>query len=844
MFPTSSTEEIEGDLNEDFYYNTQNQGHFTARLKYAFDVLMLVRLYFRMRSKNRKPTAMQNLFFFHFKFGLRAIYRQRLHQSINIATLTLGFSCFALIFLFVYNQQQKDNFLTEPERIVRLGSIAEWGEGAGSHVGIGQMLANELPGIEAYSNVSTSIVEIKTLNGNESFTETITNGLPSLVDIFQLEIIRGENIKSGIKSILISEKISQKLFSSLDVIGKELTLISRGNETNYTIAGVLKDLPVNASFSVDILKLFAMNESYYDLNSNIQVSYPAYFKVATNMDIDQMARKIPELLQAHTSSESLLSTQYVFRTLDEIKSNIDASDNFVEAIDGQVLFIFSVVGIVILLLALANYINLSAALSLRRVQEMCVRKVMGASKKTIIIQQVIESFIVCFIALILTSLVIFYFTNRIENYLDIPLRIPSNIIGWVILITFLGLITLTLIASLYPAVLVTSIKFSDFLKGKITQSPKGKLIRNLLLVIQFSISASLIIGTLTFLKQLSFIDEMHHTAKAGEVLILKGKIGKNPEVIKQQLNTIPSINKISISSMVPGPNDNSRGGMGTKDFESGFDFYIVDENFIDVLGLDIIQGNNFYNDEKGSETDFLINESLATMIKENPIGKSFDLGRSTPSRVLGIVRDFPVQTIKEKIKPTAYFLRRSNGDSDNSLNKVAIRFEPTDLKKTIAQIEEVWRSVYPDQPFDLEFMDDRIRRTYTAELKMGKVFGAFTAVAVLISFLGLFGLITYIVQVRMKEVSIRKILGANFLSLAQLLTRKIWYILILASVISFPLAYYLLQFWLESFAYRTEITAEVFITTLILFMAIVSMTIFWQVKRVTMLNPAEVLRNE
>lgn len=380
MFPSSSMEEIEGDLNEDFYYNSERQGSFMAKLKYAFDVLMLIKLYMRTRSKNRKPTIMQNFFFFHFKFGLRSIYRQRIHQSINIATLTLGFSCFTLIFLFVYNQYQKDNFLVEPERIVRLGSISENGEGSGTVVGIGQLLVQELPEIEAYSLVYSSPAEVKVTGETEVFEEKIISGLPSLIDIFQLEIVNGTNLIPRLQSVLISQKMSEKLFSNDDAVGQELSIVSRGKESNYTVAGVLKDLPVNSSYSIDVFKLINIREDLYDLNSRVQVSYPTYFKITANANLDQLGEKIPEALKAHTSSESMLSNRYVFRTLDEIKSNINTSDNFVEAVDGQVVYIFSIVGIVILLLAIANYVNLSAALSLKRMQEILCQKGNGGIK--------------------------------------------------------------------------------------------------------------------------------------------------------------------------------------------------------------------------------------------------------------------------------------------------------------------------------------------------------------------------------------------------------------------------------------------------------------------------------
>lgn len=840
MFPASYMEEIEGDLREDFYYNLERKGRTKARLKYAFDVLALYRLYLRTNRQKHKPHSMNMLFYNHFKFGLRSIYRQKFYQLLNTLALTLGFSCFALIFLFIYNQKHLDNFLESPESIVRLSTYTPEKEGSGIHIGLPILLKEELPEIEGYSFLSSTVAKVETPETPEAFEETITYANEDFLNIFELKLLVGRNFNPELNEILISHHVAEKLFSKIDVVGENVSITIKENTSDYTVSGIIENVPVNSSFSANIVRPIKTNTTYSNLDSKVMLSQLAYFRLAKGTNKEALAEKIPETLKPHTTNESLLSAKYIFRELREVKSDIRISDNYIASVDGQVMTIFSVVGLVVLALTVANYVNLSAAIALKKTQEMCVKKVMGASKKNLIFQQLIESSIVCFVALLFTLAIVFYLITPIENYIGLKLQLTTtsalNVIG-LIGITLFGL---TVLGALYPAIILSNIKLSEYLKGKTIHSPKSKLVRNGLLLIQFSISSFLIVGSLTFVKQLHFINKSHHINQAGEVLIVSGQIGKESKAIKHELLALPEVDLVTVTTLAPGPGYNKRGSIGLPDFEKQFDFHIVDVDFVEVMGLEVTEGVNFYKDGRHSKYHALANETFATITDENVVGMRFKAFGEEETMVIGIVKDFPIGSMKSKIEPAIFLLETMS----SSVNKAAIKLETGDLKSALDKIEGVWHNVLPDEPFNAEFLDDRIQRIYTSELKMGQIFGIFTTVAIVISCLGIFGLLTYLVQVKMKEIGIRKVLGANLLSLTKLLTSNIWKILTLSSCLAFPLSYYFLKDWLASFAYQTSINASLFIGTLLVFAVIIMFTVLFQIRKVSKLNPSDVLRNE
>ncbi|WP_420386977.1 ABC transporter permease [Roseivirga sp.] len=846
MFNNTPMEEIEGDLLDDFQRNTEQYGQTRARIYFIADVLRLVRLVPRSRRSTQQSKTMNNLFMYHLKFGLRSIKRYRVYQSLNMASLTLGFTCFALIYLFIFNQYQKDSNLQQPEKIVRLIGVYDGKTGLGIHSGLPSVLAKDFPEIEMMSRLQNYTAEVYNTEKQEKFQEKVLNTDPDFISIFQIPIIQGDIDLLPSNGVFISESLKQKLFpNQKEVLGEKLFINFNNRESEVLVSGIMEDMPVNSSYAANIVKPLIVNEQYADLNGRMFVSYAAFFKLSPEADKQALSAKLNEKLKDYTESESVLKPEYFFRDLNEIKENPEWSGGFIQSVDGQTILIFKVVGLVVLLLAVANYVNLTTALTLKRSHEVGVKHMMGASNSSLIRQLMIESGIIGSISILLSVLLVSSLLPEIEAYIGLPLAINPAYMLWVPVIGIGSLLLLIILASLYPAFLFSNARFNELLQRKSSNTHKTRWVRSGLMALQFAISTFLIIGSLTFMKQLRFINDSHNLGEISNVLIVKGKPGDRLAVIKQRLQSLPEINQLSFASFVPGPSDNGRMGIGTNDFKESMDVYIIDQSFLDIMDLKVVEGQNFFQDDRNDFNHILFNEAMLEITKEgHPLNKEYKLYGDAPSKVIGIVENFPIGSLKAEVKPTVYMQVEQNDWFARSVNKVAIQLNSKDPLDAIQKVEATWQEIFPDQPFEAEFMNDRIAKLYTNELKMGQLFGIFTGVAVVISCLGIIGLLTYLIQIKMKEIGIRKVLGANFFTLIGLLTKNIWKVLVVASLIIFPLSYYFLEDWLTSFVYRTNISAELFIGTLMIFVIIVGLTVIWQVRNAVRINPTEVLRNE
>ena len=846
MFHKLDMEEIEGDLAEDFQLNLEHNGVFRARLSYMISTIVLVRTYLRRKQSFRRSKTMKINFLFYFKYGIRSILKHKFYHTLSMVSLTLGFTCFTIIYLFVVNHHQKDTFLENRDRIVRLATQSPEKEGTSINIALPPVLHEEFPEIEAFARFGRQPVEVTKPGDDNVFEEFNIRSEPALLDIFQLELVLGRNVTVGTKDMLVSESKAIKYWGDVEsAIGKELTLTVYDRVNTYNIVGVLKDQPVNSSFSIDMVSPISFNENSLSLNSRVSTSYPAFFKIKEGVDMKALSEKIPESLKKHTEKESLLTANYIFRNIDEIKSNPKISTGFITSIDGDALFIFQVVGLVVLILAMANYVNTSSALVLKRIQEAGIRRVMGASRKSLIFQQLAESLIIGLVCIVMSSILITIALNSIEAFIGIDLAFRPELKLLVFLAGIVILIITMLLASLYPALLLGSFRFSDFIKGKLVNSPKSKFIRSGLLVIQFSIATFLIVGSFTFLKQLDFINESHNKEAMRNVLVLKGKVGDKADVLRKEMSAVPAIQQMSISSMVPGPDARATVGLATRDFDGMFNVYLIDENFLDILGLKVKEGHNLYKDERNRVDDILINESLAEMTKEgSPLMQEYQLYGKDKKKIVGIVNDFPITSLKDQVGPAAYFQVTSEDYLQRALNMVILDLESNNMEQVLADVENAWKQVLPDEPFEAEFMDDRIARLYTEEMKIGQLFGGLTFIAILIACMGIFSLLTYMIQMKTKEIGIRKVLGANFQSIAKLLTNQVWGLMLVAGLLAFPLSYYFLEDWLQSFVYRTQVSVDLYVATAFSFVGLILLTVIWQVLRATSVNPSEVLRNE
>lgn len=846
MFSKLDMEEIEGDLEEDFSMNVKRFGFRMARFKYCLNTLFLVRTYLKRRRKLKKRQPMKTNLSFYFKYGLRSIFRHKFYHSLNVASLTLGFCCFTLIFLFVISHAQKDSFLKNKDQIVRLSTISTEKEGTSITNAMPPVLKENFPEIESFTRMGHSQVEVWKTGDDNIFSIARIQAEPAFLDIFQVELISGRNITSESQEVLISEYMALKLWNSIEeALGQEINIKLYGREAKKTVVGITKNTPVNASFSTDLISSMNHGKTKPTLNSMVRTSYPAYFKVKNGTNLDSLAAKIPVLLKKYTESKSLLNAKYIFRTLDDIKYNQKISTSFINSVDGEALLIFKIVGLVVLTLAFANYVNISTAITLKRIKETGIRRIMGATSKSILWQQVSEAIIIGLTSISLSVIVLILTLKWTQDFIGYQLVFTNEAKNLLVILGICFPLAIVIIGSIYPALLLSGFKFKDFIRGKWVNSPESKGVRTLLLVVQFSIATFLIVGTFTFLKQLDFINELHNKEKLRQVLVLNGKLGTQSDIIMGKLKSIPEVSRLSLSSIIPGPESKSKVRMGTADFKETFDIFIIDEHFLDIMRYKISDGINFYLDDRNKSNHILINQSMAaTTVEGSPLNKEYKTFGKIKTKVIGIIADFPISSIKEQVKPAAYFQKSQNPSMSKNLNKVILELNTSDIKSSIAKIEKEWQTIFPEQAFDIQFMDDKIERIYTDELKMGKLFGVLTTIAIIIACMGIFGLLTYMVEIKTKEIGIRKVLGANFTTLARLLTRQIWMVLFISGFIAFPISYYFLEQWLTSFAYRTTITWDLYAITLISFIVIIGVTVFSQVRYASSLNPSDVLRNE
>lgn len=845
MFSQLNMEEVEGDLAEDFSENLKRYGPKRAQLKYALNTLRLTTTYLKRKRKHKKQQPMKTNLSFYIKYSLRSILKHKFYHTLNVASLTLGFCCFTLIFLFVISHAQKDSFLKDKDQIVRLGTISLDKEGTSITTALAPVLKENFPEIESFSRMGHAKVEVRKTGDDNYYSFDQIQAEPAFLDIFQVEILLGRNMTPQSQEIVISERVALKLWGSIDeALNQEINIKIFNRESKGVIVGITKNTPINASFSTDLISSMRFRKTP-SLSSRSWTSYPAYFKIKVGTNLDSLSNKIPILLERHTENKALLNAKYVFRTMDEIRYNQKISTGFINSIDGEALLIFKIVGLVVLALAFANYVNISTAITLKRIKETGIRRIMGASSKSILWQQVSEAFIIGLMAITLSAVVLVLMLSWTQDFIGYQLVFTHSAKKVLLILGISFPLVIVIIGSIYPALLLVGFKFQDLIRGKWINSPKGRGMRNLLLAIQFSIATFLIVGSFTFLKQLNFINEIHNKAELRQVLVLNGSLGTQSDIIKEKIQSIPEVQRISLSSFVTGPDTKRAMGMGTPDFDKSFDIYVIDENFLDIMRYKMADGINFYQDDRTKPNHILINKSLAETTKEGyPLNKEYSTLGNIKTKVIGIIEDFPISSIKEVIKPAAYFQKTQSDHMAKSLNKVIIELNSHDLKGSIAKIEKEWQVVFPELPFDVEFMDDKIERIYTNELKMGKLFGGLTTIAIIIACMGIFGLLTYIVEIKTKEIGIRKVLGANFSTLARLLTHQIWIILIISGFVAFSLSYYFLEQWLTSFAYRTEMTWDLYAVTLISFITIIALTVFSQVKYASSLNPSDVLRNE
>ncbi len=803
----------------------------------------------------------------YFKTAVRNLSKNKFYSSINIIGLAVGLATCLLIFLYVVDELGYDKYNANAGRIYRANNDIKFN---GNYLDLSQVPAvmgptmlREMPQVQQYvrMNWHGSFLVKK---GNENIQEQrVAYADSTLFDVFTLPVIAGD-AKTALKdyhSLVITETIAKKYFNSTDVVGKTMLM---NDTSNYKITAVIKDIPKQSHFHFDffvpMLESYGINEDNW-----LSENYTTYILLKKNADVRQFEAQLNPFMDKHVGPQL---QSFVNISLSDFKKGggyIRASLTPLTAIhlhsnkqgdlegngNAEYVYIFSGIALMILLIACVNFMNLSTARSSNRAKEVGVRKVLGSLRANLIQQFLTESFLISFVALVIAVLMAWlllpYFNQLAGKEINAAALLqPYMVLSLVVLMLIVGLL-----AGSYPAFFLSSFQPIDVLKGKLAKGFKRSWLRNSLVVFQFVISIVLIFGTIVIYNQLNYIHNKDIGFNRNQVVIINhaNTLGNQTETFKNELLQVSGVQSATMSGYLPvnyGRNSNTYFTSPTLDPTTGINVqaWTVDENYVPTLGLKIAEGRNFSQQFLTDSTGVIINEAAAKFLAtKNLLNKKIYTIKDIQSKelidfhIIGIVKNFNFSSLRDVVTPLALFLGKDNGN-------ISVRISSGDISNAVAQIKNKWKAIAPSQPFDYSFMDDDFNKLYTTEQRTGNIFITFAVLAILIACLGLFGLVTYAAEQRIREIGIRKVLGASVSNIAGMLSTDFLQLVIISAAIAFPLAWWAMNKWLQGFAYRVNISWWAFAIAGILALLIALITVSFQAIKAAIANPVKSLRTE
>jgi putative ABC transport system permease protein len=822
----------------------------------------------------------------YLQVAIRNIKRDKVFSFINIAGLAVGVTCFIALALFILNELSYDRFYKNSDRIYRVyvkSYINNYEEKSSKTPGpLGPTLLQTFPEVQAYTRIG--------YYGAYNFrceNKTFTQGNIYAVDssfykVFSLQFIEG-NPNTALNrpnTLVITESAAKKYFGNEDPVGKTLivnkTYVAEylTRERNYVdsskqflITGLIKDFPKNSSFSCQFLSSL----STYSVNQSwLEGEYSTYIVVKKNTDPVAFENKLVSIVHDYVGpqAEKLLGvpieeflkkgnrygyylqplTSIYLRSKRDYGIDLNSEWGDVKSSDISYIYIFSSVAVFILLLAIINFMNLTTAKSEKRAKEVGIRKTLGSNKMMLIIQFITESTIMSFFsviaALALLELILPLFNKIVEK--ELHLEFFDNLFTIPLLIGFV--LFLGIIAGSYPAFYLSSFRPVKILKSVSTVTRKSNL-RSILVISQFAISITLLISTIIIKNQLDYIQKKNlgfdkeNLVYINDVNVLGGKL----ESFKQELikdNNIISVSNSSRMFVTGIPGNGYLFNRRTGADPISFQYINADYDFLKTYKISLTQGRFFSRDFPSDSNAVVINEAAASELGvKDPVGSYLTrLGGSSIQKtfkIIGVIKDFNYQSLHQKIGALAIHLQPS-GYADN----MTIRVQSAGLRSTLNYIEKTWKSFSPGETMNLGFVDKRLERLYESEQKTSIVATVFSFLSIFIACLGLFGLAAFVAEQRTKEIGVRKVLGASIFELIMLLSKEFTKWVIIANIIAWPIAHYLMNNWLRNFAYRIEMNWWVYILSGTITLVIALATISMYAIKAAKANPVKSLRYE
>ncbi len=795
----------------------------------------------------------------YFKIALRNFIKQKGYSFINVFGLSISLAACMLITLYILQELSFDDFNSKADRIYRVTSHfknpAENRDGAETPWPVGTHIGMEFPEIEKTTRIYFDGTDLLKYNNKKFLEDKVIFADSTFFDVFDFRILEGNKneMLSAPFSLVLTKKTAEKYFGNNDPIGQQIEI---ENKKLFTVTGVVDNPPVNSHFHFDFIASYSsLTPEFFGWDPSNQwgafFGNYTYVLLKKNVSIETLREKTKNWMNEKQSFPG--SFVWIdFEPLRKIHLNTELDGEIEPSNSVKNLVIISIIGIFILLIACINFINLSTSRSSKRAREVGVRKTLGALRMQLIRQFTVEALIISLAALFLALVLVEVFLPAFSDLVGIEIEKGALssplLLGSVFIITlFIGIVS-----GFYPSLILSKYSPALVVKGKqfISQGTLGIILKKVLVVFQFTIAIGLIIATLVINKQIQFSENTYLGFNKDHIIDITlndPKVADKIEAFKSELNGIPGV--IGQTACFKSPL--GHGNLDTDILPNGrngggnFSIYMnfVDTNYVKLYGLDLIAGRDFIKTTTDTMVEMIVNEEVVKKLgfsdPKEVLGKKYLIGiNHITGEVVGVVRDFHNESMHSEIFPIVLMNQKS------FTYNLSVKLASAGISGTISKIKDKWEQFSQDYPFTFSFLDDQINSYYKREDRQQTIIITFSVLAVLIACLGLLGLASFSIEQRTKEIGIRKIFGASINGITFMLSKDFLLLVIISGIIASPIAYYLMNGWLADFAYRINITFDLFIYAILISLFIALSTIFYYSIKAAVTSPVKSLRYE
>ncbi|MEI6047972.1 MAG: ABC transporter permease [Bacteroidota bacterium] len=798
--------------------------------------------------------------------SIRSFKRQRAYIIINILGLSIGIACSLLIAIFVISEASYDNYNVKKDRIFRLVLNGKIGgqEVTASYTPavMGPTMLKEFPEIEDVLRMTGEGPTVVENNAQKFAEDHIIQADSTFFNFFSIPVIKGDpkNLLNSPRKVVLSQSEARKIFGDENPIDKQLKI---GSDTvRYIVSGVMGDIPENSHFEASMITSYMTNPRSKD-PTWMSNSFSTYLMLKPNSSYKTVDQKIPELLVKYVGPEIQKffgitiddfmkqgnKYRYFLQNIKDIHLDPSIQNEFKSASDPRYLKIFGTIAILIVIIAAINFMNLSTAQASRRAKEVGIKKIGGSSRGMLITQFLTESFILSFVSLIFAMIFIKVSVPWFNNLLGVNLALNLFATWYTIPVLVLFSVVVGCLAGSYPAFFLSSFNPYEVLKGSVKNSMKNGNLRRVLVVFQFAVSILLIVGTMIMYRQIKYMLNKDVGFNKEQLIVINRAeaLGNKVKSFKQTVKEIPGVINIASSSAVPGRNNNNNGYMieGRKGETFLMQSNWIDYDYLATYGMTLVSGREFKESFTTDKDACLINESAAKDFGIKDLDKTrfmtpLDSGKVAYMPVIGVVKNFNFESLRNPIGPYVF---RFKGD-DFQWGYVSVKISANNYAKTITAIENIWKQFVSNTPLSYYFVKEDFEQMYIQEKQNAQMAVIFSILAIFIAALGLFGLTSFTVEQRTKEIGVRKAMGSSVTGIYITISKEVIILVSISALIAWPIIYYIAGKWLENFYYRINLGAITFIAGLTIALGIAVITISYRILKAAQVNPAQSLKYE